>query len=90
MHHVLAFEFQNRHSPPVAVTARRNVARPGSQLDNSMAAPSGFIVRFELHEGTGATHVPEQIDVWNPEKCKDNASAAGCTTYRQMSKCRLY
>ena len=35
---------------------------------------NGFIERFELHERTGATHVPDQINVPNPQKCEDQES----------------
>ena len=28
-------------------------------------ASNGFVARFQLHEGTRATHMPEQIDVRN-------------------------
>jgi hypothetical protein len=35
---------------------------------------NGFIERFELHERTRATHVPDQINVRNPQKCEDQES----------------
>jgi hypothetical protein len=32
-------------------------------FDSSRFASNGFVARFELHGGTRATHMPEQIDV---------------------------
>ena len=56
------------------VTAHRNVAWPGSRLDNSMAALSRFVACFELHEASRATHVPEPMNGRNPEKSNEQES----------------